>query len=223
MTQFPRIALALLAGTLTWACQAEETSEQGNFRPTSARLDFTVNIDRMIYLRVGAGGGHSGGLSGLGPGASSAISAVSLALTPMSIPGLPTTPTDGSGVSTAWNTASPTYSAATSVSLPVEVRSNAGQVSISAVVSTPLSNGIEVIPMSIIGIASDDATHLPAPLVPASGTGVGVNVALGGPGTAAAPGLLTYRTANWTFSYNPATAPSPGSYSGQITFLAVVP
>lgn len=223
MTQLPRIALTLLAGGLTWACQAEETSEQGNFRPTSARLDFTVNIDRMIYLRVGAGGGHSGGPSGLGPGASGSISAVALALSPMSIPGTPTTPTDGSSVSAGWDGASPSYSAAASVTLPVEVRSNAGQVSISAVVSTPLSNGTAVIPMSIIGIASDNAAHLPAPLVPASGTGAGVNVALGGPGTAAAPGLLTYRSANWTFSYDPATAPSPGSYNGQITFLAVVP
>lgn len=208
----------------TGSALAEETSDtSGSVRVTSARLDFTINIDRMLYLRVGAGGSHSGGPSGTGPAANATVSLVSLALGPMTIPGTPTVATNGSNQPVAWNVTTPTYSAASSVTLPVEVRSNAGQVSIGALVSAPLTNGTEVIPMSIIGIASDDNANLPAPAVPDVGTGASVNVATGGVGTAAAPGLLTYRTANWTFSYNPATAPLPGHYTGQITFVATVP
>lgn len=215
--------LALCASALALSAHAEESSQQGNFRDTSARLDFTINIDRMLYLRVGAGGSHGGGTSGAGPAASTEVSEVLLALGPMSIPGTPTVATSGSNQSVSWNASPPTYSAVSSVTLPVEVRSNAGQVSIAAMVSAPLTNGTDVIPMSIIGIASDNSTNLPAPAAPDAGAGASVNVATGGAGTAAAPGLLTYRTANWTFSYNPATAPSPGHYSGQITFVATVP
>lgn len=213
----------LSAGLLALPAGAEETFEQGNFRPTQARLDFTIHIDRMLYLRVGGGSSHAGGASGQGPAASGAVSTVLLPLSPMSIPGVPTVASNGVNQSVAWNTGVPTYAAAAAATLPVEVRSNAGQVSISAQASTPLSNGANVIPMSVIAISSDDNANLPAPTVPATGTGAGVNIALGGAGTAAAPSLLTYRSANWTFGYNPAIAPLPGSYSGQITFLAVVP
>lgn len=218
------LAAAGLVSGLVWATgHAEETTNQGGgTRATTVRLDFTINIDRMVYLRVGNGGAHAGGASGTGPAASGAINNLSLGLGPMSIPGVPTTTVNGNNQAVNWNGAAPGY-ATPSASLPVEVRSNAGQVRITAQVSAPLTNGSVIIPMSEIAITSSNVAQLPAPVVPDTGTGPAVNVALGGPGTAAAPTLLTYRTANWSFNYVPVTLPVAGNYSGQITFSASAP
>lgn len=217
------VGLAVLVmATPVWA---EQTESQGNSgtRTTDARLDFTVNIDRMVYLRVGNGSSHSGAASGTGPAASGSISALSFSLSPMSIPGVPTSATNGNNQSVNWNGAAPGYPAAAAVVLPVEVRSNAGQVRISAQATTPLTSGANIIPMSDITLSSSDNANLPAPTVPAVGPGPAVDVALGGAGTAAAPTLLTYRSANWTFNFAPSSSPVAGTYSGQITFSAVAP
>jgi hypothetical protein len=185
----------------------------------AARLDFTLNIERMIFLRVGAGGSQSGGTSGSGPAASGSVSTVTLSVTP-SIPAGSTTPLPGSNQGVAWNGTAPGFLAAAPVVVPVEVRSNAGAVRLSGQVTTPLTSGANTLPMSAITIVSSDAANLPAPSVPNSGPGATVNVATGGPGTAAAPGLLTQRSANWTFGLNPGASPAPGSYSGTVTFTA---
>ena len=66
-------------------------------------------------------------------------------------------------------------------------------------------------------------SEVPAPVVPATGVSPAVNVAVGGAGTTAAPTLLTYRTANWTFAYTPSASVPAGVYSGQITFTASAP
>jgi len=202
----------------------EETTNLGGGNLfTDARLDFTINIDRMVFLRVGNGSAHAGAASGSGPAASGSINTLTFGLDPMSIPGVPTATVNGNNQSANWNGTTPAYATPAAASLPVEVRSNAGQVRLTAQVSAPLTNGSFTTPMSGITITSSSNATLPAPVVPAAGVSPAVNVALGGPGTAAAPTLLTYRTANWSFNYVPVTALVAGNYSGQITFSASAP
>lgn len=184
-----------------------------------ARLDFTLNIEKMIFLRVGTGGNHSGGISGAGPAANAAVTTVALDLTPR-IPAGATTPLAGDNQGVSWNAGLPTFLAAAPEAVQVEVRSNAGQVNITGEVTAPLTSGGNTIPMSSIVISSSDAGNLPAPILPDAGTGAPVNVAPGGSGTAAAPTLLTYRTAEWSFGYTPTASLSPGSYTGSVTFTA---
>ena len=190
---------------LPLAGQAEQTQSQGaNRRTTDARLNFELDIDRMIFLRVGAGSAHAGTASGTGPSASATLSNVNLSA------GL------------APGATAPVYLPSNTVTLPVEVRSNAGQIRLSAQTSGPLLNGTHQIPMSQISLTSDSAA-LPAPPIPDTGLGASVNALTGGSGTAAAPTLLTYRSANWTFRYTPVTSPVAGVYIGRITFSAATP
>jgi len=234
-----RAALALCsalwaAGLALWApaAWAEQTCRAasavagcvtggGGTLTTAARLDLRINIDKMVFLRVGAGSGHTGAASGTGPAANGTVSTVAFSRT-FSIPATPTAPSAGNSQAVAWSGAAPTASTSTGVVLPVEVRSNAGQVRVNATPSTLLTSGANTIPMSEISITSSDAANLPAPVVPNSGSGANVNVALGGAGTAAAPTFLTYRSADWTFGYTAATVAAAGTYVGEITFTASV-
>lgn len=189
------------------ALHAEQTQSQGGGsgrRTTDARLNFELSIDRMIFLRVGAGGSHGGTDQGTGPSASATVSDVNLSV------GLAPTAT------------APVYTPSNAVTLPVEVRSNAGQVRLSAQSSGLLSNGTQQIPMSQLSLSSDSAA-LPAPPIPDTGLGASVDVSPGGSGTAAAPTLLTYRSANWTLRYTPVASPTAGVYTGRITFSAATP
>lgn len=185
----------------------------------SARLDFTINIEQMVFLRVGAGGSHSGIASGSGPAASASVSTVALNLVPSVAPA-GTLTLAGSNQATNWGGATPTWAASAPVAIPVEVRSNAGTVRLSGQASTPLSSGSHTIGMSSIVITSSDAANLPAPTVPDSGAGPQVTVATGGTGTGAAPARLTYRQANWSFGFAAGATPPPGTYNGAITFTA---
>ncbi|WP_394755914.1 hypothetical protein [Rhodoferax sp.] len=187
----------------------------------TARLDFIINIDKVLFLRVGNGGNFSGVASGSGPVANGAPNTLTFNSTP-AIPGAGSVPVNGNSAAVAWNGTAPTFTASAAQSLPVEVRSNAGQVSLVGEATTPLSSGASVLPMSSIGITSSDPT-LPAPLVPNTGPGAAVSVGLGGAGTGAAPTLLTYRSANWTFAYTPVASAAAGAYSGVITFTASAP
>ena len=189
---------------------------------TTARLDFVINIGKMMFLRVGTGGSFTGGVSGTGPAANATVDTVAFTATP-SIPSVPTTPANGNGVSVRWTGGAPSFNASAAVTLPVEVRSNAGPVNIVGQATTPLTSGANTIPMTAVSISSSDPANLPAPVVPATGASPAVAVAVGGTGTAAAPTLLTYRTANWTFAYTPSAATPAGVYSGQITFTASSP
>ena len=187
----------------------------------SASLNFAVNIDKFIFLRVGTGGSFTGAESGTGPAANGTIDTVSFT-TSASIPAVPTAATNGVNKPVNWSGGAPTFTASAPVVLPVEVRSNAGQVRITGQATTPLSSGSNTIPMTAISITSSSA-QFPAPVVPATGVSPAVNVAVGGAGTTAAPTLLTYRTANWTFTYTPSAATPAGVYNGQITFTASAP
>ncbi len=202
-----RPAAWMLAGCaipLALACgaRAEETTRGSAPYNTTARLDFTVTVGKFLYLRVGATGGT--------------VNTVGFSFAP-SIPGSPTAPATGNNTATDWSGTAPTFSVTASNNvLPVEVQSNAGAVSLRATVLAPLSNGSATIPMTAVSIASSNS-GLPAPPLPASGTGSSVNVA----GTAFS-NLVTQQTANWTFSMASASYPA-GNYSGQLQFTASAP
>lgn len=200
-------ALCLETAFADQGFQAAPTGTPNQPVSASARLDFITNIDKYLFFRVG---------TGAYPIASTTIDTVSFALTP-SIPATPSTPANGNSVSVNWNAALPTIGAPTSVVLPVEVRGNAGQITIRATASSALTSGANSIPLSSIVITSSDA-NLPAPLVPNAGTGASVNVT-----GSAFTNLVTNRVANWTFAYNNAVVPTAGVYTGQITFTASAP
>jgi hypothetical protein len=192
---------------LCLADQGSQTSASNKLISASARLDFTTNIDKYVFLSVGAGAF---------PSASSTLDTIAFTLTP-SIPGVPTTPINGNNTSVNWNGNLPTIEANSTRTLPVAVRSNAGQVTIRATTSTGLTSGVYTIPLSSIIITSNDS-NLPAPLIPNTGTGASVNVT-----GSTFNDLVTSRAAEWTFAYNNTIIPSAGIYTGQITFTASVP
>lgn len=197
--------LLLLAG----AARGESDSDTGTGSLTAtARLDFILNVGRFIFFRVGPGNY---------PNASSTVGQVDITVRP-SIPSVPTVPTvSGNNVVVPWSGATPGSSAVLSDTVPVTVRTNAGQVSIRANAVSPLVNGANGIPLSQILVSSSD-TGLPAPTLPDTGTGPSVTVS----GTAFG-NLVTVRNADWTFSYSPAVLPPAGTYTGQVSFTAVSP
>ncbi|PWB14092.1 hypothetical protein DCO45_22400 [Comamonas sp. JNW] len=208
---------ALLPLVLTALCPAAQagsaTSGTGNLpRNTPAvALNFSIQIDKYVFFRIG---------DGAWPTPGGTTSQVGFNLSP-TIPAVPITPINGNNTAVNWNGAAPTFAVTASGNvLPVEVRSNGGQVSVYATVTTPLTSGSNTIPMNMVSITSSDAA-LPAPTLPASGTGTSVNVTGGGTGTVNS--LVTIRTANWTFGYNSAISRTAGNYSGQLSFTASVP
>lgn len=208
---WPACLMLLVAGAplAAWADTNTTTAPLTNPRQAvsaSARLDFTVNVGKFIFFRVG---------TGAFPTASGTVDTVSFNTVP-SIPGGPTTPVNGASTGVSWNKTVPSFTAP-GTTLPVEVRSNAGAVSIRATATTPLTSGADSIPLSSVVITSSDA-NLPAPLVPDTGTGAAVAVT----GTAFS-NLVTVRAANWTFAYANAASPTAGNYTGQITFTASAP
>lgn len=207
------LACAALQGLLTsaaaWADQATTTAP--NAQPNqavsaSADLDFIINIGKFIFFRVG---------TGAYPTASATVDTVALNAVP-NIPAGAVVPVPGNNTTVVWNGALPSFTTAAS-SLPVEVRSNAGQISIRATATTPLNSGANNIPLSQIVLSSSDI-NLPAPVVPNTGTGAAVNVTSTG-----FSNLVTVRNANWTFSYNPLVTQRAGVYTGQISFTASSP
>lgn len=207
-----RLACIMLCAGM-WPAQAEQvTTTAPGGAPNSgvsasARLDFTINMGKFLFFGVG---------TGAFPANSATIDTVAFSGA-FSVPPTPTAPVTGNNTPLNWNGAAPAFSVSNTVTLPVQVRSNAGQVTIRATVATPLANGPQSIPFSQILISSSDA-NLPAPTIPNSGTGPSVNVA----GTAFT-NLVTQRSANWTFSYTPAGTLPAGVYSGQLTFTASSP
>lgn len=205
----PRTVLAaLLVACGAAAVRADSGSGNGqNAITATARLDFVLNIGRFIFFRVGPRPY---------PNASTNPADVTITLQP-SIPAVPTLPAvTANNVAVNWSGAAPTF-APVPMAVPVEVRTNAGQISIRANVVTALMSGSDNIPLSQIQVTSSDA-GLPAPAIPNTGTGPSALVT----GTAYG-NLVTLREAEWTFTYNPAVLPPPGVYTGQISFTAVSP
>lgn len=193
------------AGLLvTSGASAEETVDNSAPYATSARLDFRLTIDKFIFLRLGTSG--------------TGIDTATFVLVP-SIPPVPTTPVEGAALPVPWSGAAPAFGvSAAGNAVGVEVRSNAGAVSLRAVMTAPLSSGVNTISTADIGIVSDNA-ELPAPPLPASGVGTGTPVAITG---TSQQNLVTERTATWTFSLAAVARPA-GVYTGQISFMASAP
>lgn len=200
-------ALLLAAGG---AHAATGTASGGNASAplnATARLDFLLNIGRFIFFRVGPSAY---------PATSTTPGSAVIVMQP-SIPAVPVQPAvSGNSVPVPWSGAAPSF-AAVAATVPVQVQSNAGAISIRASVVTPLTSGANAIPLSQILVGSSDA-GLPAPPLPNAGTGAAVTVT----GTSFG-NLVTQRSADWSFSYNPAVLPPPGTYTGQISFTAVSP
>ena len=104
----------------------------------------------------------------------------------------------------------------------VQVKSNAGQIRLTATTLGALVSGANTIPYSEIKTATNDA-NLPAPLLPAAGgTSGSVNVALNA-------GSVTDRTARWTYTFDNTTFYAPGTYggvnvnNGRVTYTASSP
>lgn len=169
-------------------------------------LDFNLTIGKFIYFRVG---------DSAYPNTSSTVNEVVLTASSTS---LPSGVTNGNSQAVNWDGTAPALNGSNSVSLPVEVRSNAGQINLKTTVTSALAKGSETIPFSNIKINSSDS-NLPAPAIPDSGTGASVNVV--GGGSSIGGTLVTQRAANWAFSYVPTTTGlSAGTYSGTLTFTA---
>lgn len=209
LSGYARMALLALGLTLSgWGGTALAYQGTTGTTSSSALLDFEINIDKFIFFRVG---------TGAFPTASGTIDTVSFTVSPQIPPGA-ITPANGNSTVVNWNVLTPTYNVTGSnLVLPVEVRSNAGAVTLRAAVTSPLVSGVNSIPLSEITITSSNP-NLPAPLIPNSGAGTAVSVT----GTAFS-NLVTLRSANWTFSYSAATPPRAGAYTGQITFTASAP
>lgn len=197
------VALLLAAGAAVAPAWAHQTSG-GN--STSANLDFTIDIGKYLFFRVG---------TGTFPTASGTIDTVSFSATATIPPGA-VTAVPGASTTVDWSGVLPAFSAP-STTLPVEVRSNAGPVTLRATATTLLTSGVNTIPMSQIVLTSSDP-NLPAPVLPNAGQGAAVNVQ----GTAFS-NLVTVRTADWTFSYTPLVTQRAGQYTGQVTFTASSP
>ena len=198
-------ASILLCAVAPLTAHAERTTAStGTPLAAVARLDFTVNIGKFIFLQVGADG--------------TGINTAAFTLSPTIAPG-PVSPVAGNNTAVNWGGAAPAFTvAASGQAVPVAVRSNAGQVTLRATTTTALTSGTNTIPMSQITLVSSD-TNLPAPPLVDSGTGPSVNVT-----ATAFSNLVTNQTATWTFGYTPSAAPlTAGTYSGRVTFNASAP
>ncbi len=118
------LALSMALGGLGHAAHAASSTTGPSLLvplSTSVNLDFTIAIDKFIFFRIG---------DGTWPTPGGTTSSVAFVLAP-SIPGVPTTPVAGSNTSVNWSGAAPSFSITPSGNvLPVEVRSNAGQVTL---------------------------------------------------------------------------------------------
>lgn len=207
MKALPLVPLvALVLAGLALPAAADQATKNGGNGTVSADLEFLVDIGKVLFFRVGTGGF---------PNASGTVDTVTLNPALVIPPGA-VTAVDGNGTAVNWNGVVPAFTTP-SVALPVEVVSNAGQVTIKATATTPLTSGANTIPLSQILLSSSDV-NLPAPLIPNAGTGTGVIVT-----PTSAQNLVTQRSATWTFSYTPVITQRAGQYNGQVTFTASSP
>ena len=204
--------LALACSGTAWAGTSSSGPSSSPSQTTGrVALNFAIQIDKFVFFRLG---------DGAWPTPGGTTSSIGFTLSP-SIPATPTTPAVGNNTAVNWSGTAPSFSVAASGNmLPVEVRSNGGQVSLRATVTTALTSGTHTIPMSEIVVSSSD-TNLPAPVIPASGAGSTVLVTGGGSGTVNS--LVTVRNSTWTFGFANSASWSAGNYSGQLQFTASVP
>lgn len=194
-----RAAGLLLAAALFLggeASAASATDGPGNVNVASVTLNHQITYPLFLQFQVGAAG--------------AAISAINCDLTAQVASlgngtNLPCSGGDlGGGAST------------------VRVRSNAGQIRLTATTTGALISGAASIPYSEILTATNDPS-LPAPALPAGGgTSGSVNVAL-------SAGNVTDRNASWTYSFDNTTLYAAGTYggvnvgNGRVTYTASSP
>ena len=90
----------------------------------------------------------------------------------------------------------------------MQVKSNAGQIRLTATTTGALIAGVNTLPYSEIKTATNNA-NLPAPVLPAAGgTSGSVNVAL-------SAGTVTDRSANWTYTFDNSTLTRPALWRCQ--------
>ena len=201
--------LALACSGTAWAGTSSSGPSSSPSQTTGrVALNFAIQIDKFVFFRLG---------DGAWPTPGGTTSSIGFTLSP-SIPATPTTPAVGNNTAVNWSGTAPSFSVAASGNmLPVEVRSNGGQVSLRATVTTALTSGTHTIPMSEIVVSSSD-TNLPAPVIPASGAGSTVLVTSG-----TVNSLETVRNATWTFGFANSASWYAGNYSGQLQFTASTP
>jgi hypothetical protein len=137
------VALALACCTMPGRADVDSMGT-GNPNATltaSADLRFNLNIDKFLFFRVG---------DSAYPTASSTINTVAIT-SGFTIPPGAVVPVTGNNTAVNWSGATPALSM-NSPSLPVEVRSNAGQISIRANAITTLTSGSNTIPLSQITV-----------------------------------------------------------------------
>ena len=205
-TRLPSLLALVVAGVPLFACADQMSQNGGGGGATNADLQFLVDIGKFLFFRVGTGGY---------PTASGTVDTVTLNPALVIPPGA-VTASNGNNTSVDWNGVVPAFNTP-SVALPVEVRSNAGQVTLRATATALLNSGANNIPLSQILLTTSDA-NLPAPTIPNAGTGPAVNVVPSG-----SQNLVTLRAATWTFSYTPVITQRAGQYNGQVTFTASSP
>lgn len=187
------LALALAAPMLASA-ESELIVGSGS---ADASLDFRVTIPRVLFLAVGPGSAGSG----LANNATIDLLNFDYTATPADV---------GSGTASAGQ------------AVNVRVRGNNGQISLTAATSGALTNAAtpsDTIPWSQI-TSSSSLAGLPSPVIPATGTGAGVNV------TPTSGTKVTSSTAVWTFQYaNAAIVPAGvyGTTNGRVTYTASMP
>jgi hypothetical protein len=188
--------LLTAAFTLGGTAQAASSTDGTAPYSTSATLNHQITYPRFLRFQVGAAG--------------AGISAINCDLSAQAAnlgngTDLPCTGGDvGGGAST------------------VQVKSNAGQIRLTATTSGALVSGANTIPYTEIKTATNDA-NLPAPLLPAAGgTSGSVNVALNA-------GSVTDRTASWTYTFDNTAVYRSGTYggvnvnNGRVTYTASSP
>lgn len=166
-----------------------------------APLQFSVQIDKFVYLQVGSAG----------PTIDTVRFELSV-LAPATAPAGPVAPF-------AFGSGTP-VDAADNGTLRVAVRSNSGTVSLSATndgLGRGLSNGFGGYIDYAQIITSTDNPGLSPPVLSNAGS---TTVAVAGN---AQGGRVTNQSANWTFRFANTVLPPSGTYSGQITYTVVSP
>ncbi|MGL5003601.1 MAG: hypothetical protein ACRDAM_11730 [Casimicrobium sp.] len=190
---FIMLALLVLANAQARADVRVSKHDSGNAAlAASAHLDFSLSLDRFISLSVGNGASVHFDLSSLIHNCKDAALGSCF----------------GNGE---------TIAAERGGVLPVSVKSNAGEVRITAIATQPLrsESSSDTIGASQIKIASSDRANLPAPQLVDEGASAPVSV-----NPTSFGGRVTDRRANWTFTYANIVSPTAGTYRGKIVFTA---
>ncbi|GAA4353509.1 hypothetical protein GCM10023165_43790 [Variovorax defluvii] len=197
MTRLLLVAALAALAPLAALAESSFTSTTGSGGlSTSAKLDFTITVPKVLFLQVGTGGpGFTG---------NAAVDNIAFDVPAGSV---------GTGTTVSGTNGDQTNGAVT-----IRVLGNSGTVTLNNAVTGPISDGGAItVPWSQIAVASaplgsttpgfDNFSGIAHPLFSASsGNGTAT--------TLAATGGLVRREGKWTFSYlNGATLPS-GTYGG---------